>query len=171
MECHPALVGDDCLRFRDRLRGRLEVAMGLETVHPQILDKLNKRMTLDQFAAAADRLRTNGIDLRVFILRQASVHGGIRSGGMGCAFYRFCDGVRGDRRDGHPDASGQRSDGSPGRPGRLRAAFSGSIGSGSGVWDRVGRRSRFCRSVGRAADRALRVVQRRSHCATAPDES
>jgi radical SAM enzyme (TIGR01210 family) len=68
VECHPALVGDECLRFRDRLRGRLEVAMGLETVHPQILDKLNKRMTLDQFAAAAAYLRRSNIDLRVFIL-------------------------------------------------------------------------------------------------------
>jgi radical SAM enzyme (TIGR01210 family) len=68
VECHPALVGDDCLRFRDRLRGRLEVAMGLETAHPQILDKLNKKMTLDQFAAAAAYLRGNDIDLRVFIL-------------------------------------------------------------------------------------------------------
>ena len=27
--------------------------MGLETVHPQILERLNKRMTLDQFAKAA----------------------------------------------------------------------------------------------------------------------
>jgi archaeosine synthase beta-subunit len=67
-ECHPALVGDDCLRFRDRLSGRLEVAMGLETVHPEILSRLNKRMTLEQFAAAAERLRANDIDLRVFIL-------------------------------------------------------------------------------------------------------
>jgi hypothetical protein len=68
VECHPSLVTDDCLRFRDRLRGRLEVAMGLETAHPTILDKLNKRMTLDQFAAAADRLRANDMDLRVFLL-------------------------------------------------------------------------------------------------------
>lgn len=68
VECHPALVGDDCLRFRDRLNGRLEVAMGLETVHPEILNRLNKRMTLEQFQSAADRLRGNNIDLRVFIL-------------------------------------------------------------------------------------------------------
>jgi radical SAM enzyme (TIGR01210 family) len=68
VECHPALVGDDCLRFRDLLSGRLEVAMGLETVHPGILERLNKRMTLDQFAAAADRLLSSDIDLRVFIL-------------------------------------------------------------------------------------------------------
>jgi hypothetical protein len=70
VECHPALVGEDCLRFRDRLGSRLEVAMGLETIHPQILEKLNKRMNAAQFSAAADRLRANGIDLRVFILVQ-----------------------------------------------------------------------------------------------------
>lgn len=68
VECHPALVGDDCLRFSERLSGQLEVAMGLETVHPEILNRLNKRMTLEQFRAAADRLRENDIDLRVFIL-------------------------------------------------------------------------------------------------------
>ncbi len=44
--------------------------MGLETVHPEILERLNKRMTLDQFSIAADFLRRNTIDLRVFILVQ-----------------------------------------------------------------------------------------------------
>jgi hypothetical protein len=68
VESHPALIGDDCFHFRDRLSGRLEVAMGLETVHPEILTQLNKRMTLDQFRASADRLHENDIDLRVFIL-------------------------------------------------------------------------------------------------------
>jgi archaeosine synthase beta-subunit len=47
---------------------KLEVAMGLETVHPKILAKLNKRMTTDDFTKAADLLRKNDIDLRVFIL-------------------------------------------------------------------------------------------------------
>jgi len=68
VECHPTLVGENCIRFKDRLDGKLEVAMGLETVHPQILARLNKRMTTDQFAAAAEMLRRNDIDLRVFIL-------------------------------------------------------------------------------------------------------
>jgi archaeosine synthase beta-subunit len=68
VECHPALVSDDCRRFRDMLNGKLEVAMGLETVHPEILSRLNKRMTVDQFAGAADLLRKNNVDLRVFIL-------------------------------------------------------------------------------------------------------
>jgi hypothetical protein len=70
VECHPALVGEDCLRFRDRLGSKLEVAMGLETIHPQVLEKLNKRMTAAQFSAAAYRLRANDIGLRVFILVQ-----------------------------------------------------------------------------------------------------
>jgi radical SAM enzyme (TIGR01210 family) len=70
VENHPALVDDHCLRFRDRLKCRLEIAMGLETVHPEVLPKLNKRMTLDQFSAAATFLRSNNIDLRVFVLVQ-----------------------------------------------------------------------------------------------------
>ena len=68
VECHPALVGEACLRFRDLLAGRLEVSLGLETIHPEVLPRLNKRMTLDQFQRAADYLRAHGIDLRTFIL-------------------------------------------------------------------------------------------------------
>ncbi|HYK36237.1 hypothetical protein [Alloacidobacterium sp.] len=70
VECHPALVGDVCLKFRDMLSNQLEVAMGLEIAHPEILERLNKRMTLDQFSSAANFLLANGIDLRVFILVQ-----------------------------------------------------------------------------------------------------
>jgi hypothetical protein len=70
VENHPALVGDDCLRFRDLLNGRLEIAMGLETAHPGVLAKLNKRMTLDQFSRAAKFLRDHDIDFRAFILVQ-----------------------------------------------------------------------------------------------------
>jgi radical SAM enzyme (TIGR01210 family) len=70
VESHPSLIGDRVLHFRDLLSAQLEVAMGLETVHPLALERLNKRMTLDQFAAASERLRSNAIDLRVFILVQ-----------------------------------------------------------------------------------------------------
>ena len=42
--------------------------MGLETVHPEILRRLNKRMTIEQFEDAAHRLRNERVDLRVFIL-------------------------------------------------------------------------------------------------------
>ena len=68
VECHPALVDDAVLRFRDLLAGKLEVAMGLETVHPEVLPRLNKRMTLEQFSRAAEFLRSHDIALRVFIL-------------------------------------------------------------------------------------------------------
>lgn len=70
VESHPLLLRENCLRFRDLVPNQLEVAMGLETVHPEILDRLNKRMTLDQFSEAAEYLRSNEIDLRVFILVQ-----------------------------------------------------------------------------------------------------
>lgn len=72
VESHPAFLtgvhGDRCLRFRDRLSGRLEVAIGLETADPAVLARLNKRMTLDSFARAADFLVRHEIDLRAFIL-------------------------------------------------------------------------------------------------------
>ncbi len=70
VECHPALVGKSCIAFRNQLSPRLEIAMGLETAHQSVLEKLNKRMTLDQFTAAANFLQGNAIDLRVFILVQ-----------------------------------------------------------------------------------------------------
>lgn len=68
VECHPSLVGESALRFRDRLGGKLELAMGLETAHPEVLARLNKRMTLDQFARAAEFLRRHDLALRTFIL-------------------------------------------------------------------------------------------------------
>jgi radical SAM enzyme (TIGR01210 family) len=68
VECHPALLNDTCLRFSEMIRGTLEIAMGLETVHPEILPKLNKRMTLEMFERSARFLRQNSIDLRAFIL-------------------------------------------------------------------------------------------------------
>jgi radical SAM enzyme (TIGR01210 family) len=72
VEAHPAFLNgsyaDRCLRFRDRLRGRLEVAIGLETAHPETLARLNKRMTVDSFRRAATFLSAQDIDLRVFIL-------------------------------------------------------------------------------------------------------
>jgi len=70
VECHPAFIGERCVTLRDLLPGRLEVALGLETVHQEVLQKLNKRMTLEQFATAAAFLRQHQIDLRIFILVQ-----------------------------------------------------------------------------------------------------
>jgi hypothetical protein len=69
VESHPSLIGSRVDRFLDALDGvPLEVAMGLETVHPAALDRLNKRMTTDDFARAADELQRRGVSLRVFLL-------------------------------------------------------------------------------------------------------
>jgi len=68
VEAHPRLVGEKALRFRDLLSGSLEVAMGLETVHPEILPRLNKKFDLAHFAQAANFLRKEGIAVRAFVL-------------------------------------------------------------------------------------------------------
>lgn len=68
VECHPSLVDESAIAFRDRINGKLEVALGLETAHPAVLEKLNKRLTCDQFAHAADYLGQHDIALRVFLL-------------------------------------------------------------------------------------------------------
>jgi hypothetical protein len=71
VECHPALVGPRCLSFAAALarRGaRLEVAMGLETVHPAAQRRLGKGLTTEAFAAAAGRLREAGCAVRAFVL-------------------------------------------------------------------------------------------------------
>ena len=68
VESHPVLVGDACLELRDALDGALEVAMGLETAHPEVLARLNKGMTLERFRRAAEFLSPEGISLRAFVL-------------------------------------------------------------------------------------------------------
>jgi radical SAM enzyme (TIGR01210 family) len=68
VECHPSLVNEKVLRFHDLVGGKLEVALGLETVHPEIGPRLNKRATPEQFARACKYLHAHGIGIRAFIL-------------------------------------------------------------------------------------------------------
>lgn len=71
VENHPKLCGDSCFEFRDMLAKHdveLEIALGLETVHPEVLRRLNKQMTIEDFSQAATRLRSKEIRLRTFIL-------------------------------------------------------------------------------------------------------
>ncbi|MEM8734019.1 MAG: radical SAM protein [Planctomycetota bacterium] len=68
VENHPRLVSERVKQFSDRLDGQLEVAMGLETVHPEVLETLNKGMDLRDYKNACDRLADWGIDRRVFVL-------------------------------------------------------------------------------------------------------
>jgi uncharacterized Fe-S cluster-containing MiaB family protein len=94
VENHPKLCGAACVEFRDLLSAstkraspesavrsavgaggvpdgaapQLEIAMGLETVHPDVLPRLNKQMTVDDFHRACEFLAQNGIALRAFVL-------------------------------------------------------------------------------------------------------
>jgi hypothetical protein len=68
VENHPKLCNDACVDFSERLDGQFEIALGLETAHPTVLDRLNKRMTRDDFKRAVGFLREHAIDVRTFIL-------------------------------------------------------------------------------------------------------
>jgi radical SAM enzyme (TIGR01210 family) len=68
VECHPRLVGETAVAFRDRLGGRLEVAMGLETADDRTLALLNKGMKVEHFVGATRWLVERDIDVRAFVL-------------------------------------------------------------------------------------------------------
>lgn len=68
VESHPAFINEDCLRFRDMIKSDLQIAIGLETVNTEILKKLNKRMTLGDFAGSVNFLMEHDIFTRAFIL-------------------------------------------------------------------------------------------------------
>ncbi len=70
VENHPRLLRPSILSFRDRLRGRLEIAMGLETIKPGGLALLRKEATLDDYEAASEWLLNAGIDIRAFVMLQ-----------------------------------------------------------------------------------------------------
>jgi radical SAM enzyme (TIGR01210 family) len=68
VESHTAFVGKESLEFSRMLEGQLQVAIGLETVHPEILPRLNKGMRLEDFKRSVGFLQSNGISTRAFIL-------------------------------------------------------------------------------------------------------
>lgn len=68
VESHPHFIGNDTLLLRDLLKPALQVAIGLETVHPEILPRLNKKMTLVDFEQAVRFLASHDIAVRAFIL-------------------------------------------------------------------------------------------------------
>ena len=68
VENHPLLVSPKVADFANQLGGRLEVAMGLETVEPTALRNLNKQMTADDVLRATEQLTSMGIDVRLFVL-------------------------------------------------------------------------------------------------------
>lgn len=68
VECHPRLVNERVLEFASMIGCNLEVAIGLETCHPEALVKINKRITVPDFQTATTFLRNNGISVRTFLL-------------------------------------------------------------------------------------------------------
>ena len=68
VESHASTIGRSTLEFARSITGRLEVAIGLETVHPRAMAELNKRLDLSRFDAAARVLADEGVDLRTFVL-------------------------------------------------------------------------------------------------------
>lgn len=72
VESHARTIRRSTIEFARRLRGetgaRLEVAIGLETIHPDAVSRLNKRLNSEIFERAADQLIAADVDLRVFVL-------------------------------------------------------------------------------------------------------
>tara|TARA_R110001583_G_scaffold191209_2_gene356136 strand:- start:1439 stop:2407 length:969 start_codon:yes stop_codon:yes gene_type:complete len=68
VESHPKFINERCIRFKEMINPALQVAIGLETVHPEILQKLNKQMTVEDFSNSVSYLTENGIKSRAFVL-------------------------------------------------------------------------------------------------------
>lgn len=95
VESHPRLIGERAIRFRDLLEGTLEVALGLETIHPHALPRLNKGFDLRHFDRAVRFLTSRNIAVRAFVLlsppfvrREKAVEWAVKS-----AAFAFCCGV------------------------------------------------------------------------------
>jgi radical SAM enzyme (TIGR01210 family) len=71
VENHPKLCNKYCIEFNEMLNAKLEVAMGLETIHPDVLPRLNKQLTPEDFKNATKFLNQHNIDVRAFILLNA----------------------------------------------------------------------------------------------------
>lgn len=97
VENHPKLCGKACLEFNEMLHGQLEIAMGLETIHPDVLPRLNKQIVSDDFKRAAKFLKAHKIDSRAFVLlnppylrgREENIHWATKTIG-----FAFESGVR-----------------------------------------------------------------------------
>ena len=69
VESHASTIGLAAVNFARALHAaRLEVAIGLETIHPVASARLNKRLDLRRFDEAVTFLRSNELDVRVFVL-------------------------------------------------------------------------------------------------------
>jgi archaeosine synthase beta-subunit len=68
VESHPRFIGEKCISFRNMLIPDLQIAVGLETINPDVIKILNKKMTPYDFINSVTFLTKNGISSRAFIL-------------------------------------------------------------------------------------------------------
>ena len=68
VENHPRLCDARCGEFQQLLGTQLEIALGLETSHALTLAKLNKQMTVEDFARSCELLLKSQIRIRAFVL-------------------------------------------------------------------------------------------------------
>jgi radical SAM enzyme (TIGR01210 family) len=68
VESHPFFIGKHTLHFQELIKPALQVAIGLETIHPEVLPRLNKKMDLPGFRQSVTYLSQHGITSRAFIL-------------------------------------------------------------------------------------------------------
>lgn len=69
IENHPRLTTPRIMGFLDLLEETsLEIAMGLESANPRILQNLNKRFDLDDFRRACQFLKSQMVIIRAFVL-------------------------------------------------------------------------------------------------------
>lgn len=68
VESHAKLLGPACPSFAARLEGELQVAIGFESAHPEVLERIGKGIEVADLRRAASFLRAAGIGLRAFVL-------------------------------------------------------------------------------------------------------
>ena len=68
IENHPLFCDERMQDFSQWISGQVEVAMGLETIHPKAMASMNKGMTLDDFDRAVEKCHSLGMDVRAFVL-------------------------------------------------------------------------------------------------------
>ncbi len=172
VECHPRLVGRRCFDFARRLSGTLEVAMGLETVHPEALPRLGKEMSLADFDRAAAALVDARIPFRAFVLVGVPYlpAGEQSEWAAAAARHAFARGaervslipVRGG--NGALEALAARGEWTPPRLANLEAALDAALALGMGIveadlWD--AERLLACTACGEQRLGRLRRINRR----------
>ena len=151
VECHPKLIRQErILPFKRQLGTdtRLELALGLETANPDVLERLNKGIDLASFRRSAEWIRGHDMDLRVFILVNPPFLDAAEALEWACRSIDFAFDCGADTVSLIPTRTGNGAlealealgEFTPPLPGMLEAALAHGIGSGRGrvladTWD------------------------------------